>query len=121
MTTKQQHVDQAAHNRAFWSGFDLDSTTFIDWVVTGIFYEGVHWVEAFLATVGEHPQDHRDRRLAMQRHAGRLGATPQDLEVLKTESENARYRCYKHAPSNVRQDLVPLADNIRNKIQRVII
>ena len=50
MANKDEHLSQALHNRDFWSSFDLDTAAFNDWVVTGIFYEGVHWVEAYLAT-----------------------------------------------------------------------
>lgn len=120
MPVKDEHIAQAQHNRTFWSGFDLDSTPFLDWVVTGIFYEGVHWVEAFLATQSHHSDDHRQRLSAMRRNATQLGAIPTELEVLKQESENARYRCYKHTSNDIYQDLIPIADKIKTHMQGIL-
>lgn len=120
MPTKDEHLDQAEHNRKFWEEYDFDSTPFLDWVVTGIFYEGIHWVEAFLATVEYHPDNHGQRSHAMQRHKAKVGAVATDLEILKQESENARYRCYRHTADDVRQDLVPIADTIKNHVQSII-
>lgn len=120
MPSKDEHVAQANHNRTFWNGFDLGSTPFLDWVVTGLFYEGVHWVEAFLDTRGEHSDDHKKRLWAMRRNTAAVGSITADLETLKQESENARYRCYKHAPNDISSDLIPLVDKIRSHIQAII-
>jgi hypothetical protein len=120
MPTKDQHITQANHNRTFWWNLDLDSTQFVDWAVTGIFYEGVHWVEAFLATRSHHSDNHKRRLYAMQHNAAYLRAIMTDLEVLKHESENARYMCYKHTASDVRRDLIPIADKIKNHIQGIL-
>ncbi len=119
MPAKDEHTAQADHNRGFWGSFDLSSTTFLDWVVTGIFYEGAHWVEAFLETRGEHSDDHRERLRAMRRNT-ELAPITVDLETLKQESENARYRCYKHTPNQVKNDLIPIVDNIKNHIQGIL-
>lgn len=116
MPSKDEHTAQAEHNRRFWSSFNLDSTSFVDWVVVGVFYEGVHWAEAFLDTKGWHPQEHQQRRKAMRRY-NETKAIAGDLELLKDESEMARYRCYKHTPDDIRQDLIPIVDKIRNDIQ----
>ena len=120
MPKKEQHLVQADHNRDFWSGYDLDSTPFLDWVVTGIFYEGVHRVEAFLDTQGEHSDDHRQRLLTMSRYPARVEPIATDLEILKHESENARYRCYKYNPENITKDLVPVIDKIKTHIQSLL-
>lgn len=113
----RNHLAQADHNRRFWSSFDLNSTPFVDWVVAGIFYEGVHWVEAFLSTRGEHSYDHKERLAAMKRNGTEMGPITADLEILKHESENARYRCYKHKPQDISRDLIPLVDNIKKHIR----
>ena len=120
MPTKDEHVAQAEHNRRFWSSSDLDSTPFLDWVVTGVFYEGVHWVEAFLATQCHHSDNHANRLFGMRRNKAQLGAISEDLEILKQDSENARYRCYKHALNDVRSDLIPIADKIKAHIQGIL-
>lgn len=119
MPSKDKHVTQADHDRVFWNGFDLDSTPFQDWVVTGIFYEGVHWVEAFLATSGNHSVDHKERMFVVS-HNKRLAPIAVGLELLKHESENARYQCYKHTAIDIQQDLIPSIDKIRNHIQSIL-
>lgn len=117
MPTKAEHIGQAQHNQSFWSSQDLDTILFVDWVVTGIFYEALHWVEAFLATKSNHSSNHGERSLAMQRHA-ELQAIQTDYGILRHESENARYRCYKHTEQDVQNDLIPLASNIRDHLSK---
>lgn len=116
MPNKHEHTTQAEHNHQFWSDYDLDSTSFVDWVVTGIFYEGVHWVEGFLSTKNEHPQRHLQRRRLMRQY-NETRAIAGDLELLKVESEMARYQCYKHTADEIRQDLIPTVDKIKNDIK----
>ena len=117
MSSKTEHLAQAEHNHNFWNSLPVDSTPYRDWVVTGIFYEGVHWVEAFLSTRGEHSDDHRDRLHAMQRNSWVIGTEiTEDLETLKQESENARYRCYKHTADEISNELVPIADGIKKRV-----
>ena len=120
MAEKDHHLVQADHNRDFWNSYDFNSTPFLDWVVTGIFYEGVHRVEAFLDTQGEHSDDHRQRLISMSRFPSQLGPISTDLETLKHESENARYRCYKYTPENITKDLVPIIDKIKSHIQGLL-
>ena len=52
MPQKDEHVDWAIHDRNFWASIDLDSSPYLDWAPTGMFYESLNWVEAFLATKG---------------------------------------------------------------------
>jgi hypothetical protein len=117
MPTHDEHVAQARHNHTFWTSFDINSTPYLDWVVSGIFYEGVHWAEAVLSTLGEHPGNHKERFAAMYRHLTETGIIIADLETLKNESENARYGCYKHAPSDVSNDLIPLVGKIKTYVE----
>ena len=117
MPGKDEHVAQARHNRDFWSALELPSTPYLDWVVAGLFCEANHWAEALLATRGEHSGDHRERLFAMRRNRGDFGAIAGDLDVLKQESESARYRCYKHAPADVSGDLIPVIERIRGHVE----
>ena len=119
MPSKEEHIVKARHDRQFWSSYDLDQTPFKDWVVSGIFYEAVHWVEAFLATKGDHPNTHAQRSHAMQRYDD-LDPVIIDYAVLKTESENARYNCYNHSSDDIRNDLVPTLGNIESYVQTLL-
>ena len=116
MPTHNEHLTQARHNHDFWTSLYTDPAPYLDWVVTGMFYEGVHWAEAVLSTLGEHSIDHRERSQAVRRHPAELGPIAVDLEMLKNESENARYMCYKHTRQQVSRDLVPLVTNISNYV-----
>ena len=120
MPQKEEHVNWATHNRSFWTSIDLDNTPFTDWAVTGIFYESVHWVEAFLATKGHHCGDHKQREWAMRRlYSSDLATIETDYSELKQTSETARYNCYKHTPDEIQQ-LIPLADHIKDHISSLL-
>src|SRR4030042_1918693 len=114
MPTKIEHKTQAEHNRRFWAAYDLNSTPFLDWVVNGMFYEGVHWVEAFLDTKREHSIDHKQRLQRMKIYNSELGAIIAEFEVLKQESENARYWCHQYTSADISNDLIPIIDKIRS-------
>lgn len=120
MPSKDEHVTQAEHNRNFWSSYDLTSTDFVDWVVTGLFYECIHWIEAYLGIQGEHSGGHPDRLKAIKRHSADIGTIRTDYELLKTESENARYSCYKHQAADIENDILPVLEAIKAKIQVLI-
>ena len=120
MATKDAHVAWAKHNNSFWASFDINATPFVDWVVTAVFYEALHWVEAFLATKGYHSGGHGDRGSAMHRHRHELSAIQIDYDTLKMDSENARYSCYKHTPEDVQKDIIPLLNSVRNHISQFV-
>ena len=120
MPSRDEHITQAEHNRSFWNSYDLDATLFPDWVVTGLFYECVHWIEAYLSTQGEHSGGHPERLRGIRRHSSQIGGIRADYELLKTESENMRYQCYKHKPAEIRNELIPTLDVIRSKIQPLV-
>jgi len=121
MPTKDEHKGQAEHNRAFWESYNLDSTPYLDWVVIGLFYESVHWIEAYLDTRGEHSGGHPDRLRHIRRYRADIGTIRNDYEVLKTESENARYLCHKHNSTEISGDLIPVLDNIKSTIEKVLV
>jgi len=118
MPTITEHIAQAEHNRDFWVSYDIDSTQFLDWVVTGIFYEGVHWIEAYLDTNGEHSLNHKQRLLSMRRYSD-IRHIAGDLDTLKQESENARYRCHHYSSTDISNDLIPVINNIKNHVQNL--
>lgn len=119
MPAKDKHIAQAHHNHQFWNDHDLDTTPYCDWVVTGIFYEAVHWLEAFLAGKGTHPGTHGQRNYEMQRYQ-ELDPILVDYDVLKTESENARYGCYAHSADDIRNDLIPIVTNVQTHIATLL-
>ena len=122
MPTRQAHIDQAEHNFAFWSQFELDTTQFLDWVVVGMFYEAAHWVEAYLAQHNIHSSNHheRGRSLASFPDLANKPDLEADYGVLRTESEAARYWGQQYTSEQIKNDLLPLADNVRTTIQALL-
>jgi hypothetical protein len=86
-----------------------------EWSVMGIFYEAVHWVEAFLAMKGAHSGSHADRRKWFGIYS-ELSPIKVDFEMLKTECDNARYQCYRHTEQDIRTDIVPVLEKVRATI-----
>ena len=119
MPQKDEHINWATHDRNFWESIDLDDTPFTDWAVTGIFYESVHWVEAFLASKGYHSGIHSERSRNMRFFKSDFKPIQTDYDTLKQDSETARYDCYKHTAEEVRQ-LIPLVDHIKNHISQLL-
>ncbi len=119
MPQKDEHINWATHNRDFWTSIDLENTPFRDWAVTGIFYEAMHWVEAFLASKGYHSGNHPERTRNMRLYKSDFKPIQTDYDTLKQDSETARYDCYKHTAKEARQ-LIPLVDNIKGHIYQLL-
>lgn len=58
MPTQDEHLDKAQHNQRFYESLDIATTDFLDWLVTGLFYCALHYVDAYLATRSIHPKKH---------------------------------------------------------------
>ncbi len=120
MPQKDEHINWATHNRSFWTSIDLDNAPFIDWAVIGIFYESVHWVEAFLATKPYHSRSHTERKTKIANYESELQPIWDDYIQLERDSRNARYLCYQHTAEQVRRDLIPRVDHIKRHISRLL-
>ncbi len=119
MSKKDEHINWATHNRSFWTSIDLNSSPFIDWALTGMFYESVHWVEALLASKSYHSGKHSERARNMRFFKSDFKPIQTDYDILKQDSETARYECYKHTTQDARQ-LIPLVDNIKSHISKLL-
>ena len=119
MPQKEDHVNWAGHDRDFWTSIDVNSSPFVDWAVSGMFYEATHWVEAFLATYNHHSGTHGERARNMRTFRSSLRAIQTDYDVLKQDSETARYDCYRHNANEARQ-LTPLVENIKRHLMPLL-
>ena len=119
MPQKDEHINWAIHDRDFWTSIDLDNTPFTDWALTGMFYEAVHWVEAFLANKGYHSGKHSERSRNMRFYKVDFKPIQADYDTIKQDSETARYECYRHTAQEARQ-LIPLVDNIKGHISQLL-
>ena len=120
MPQKDEPLNWAIHDRDFWASIDLDTSPYTDWAPTGMFYEALHWVEAFLDTKGYHSGDHKQRNQNMLLYASDLGTIQADYNKLKQDSETCRYECSEiHTAEEARQ-FVPLTDNIKSHISQLL-
>lgn len=113
MPFTEDHIAFAEHNEMFVDSFDLDSTLYTDWVVTGMFYAALHYVEAYLAMLGEQPEDHRARDSHVKRHIPDIG---KDYRWLKDYSINARYYGYRFSADDIRRNISPRLEAIKKHI-----
>ena len=120
MPQKNEHINWAKHDRDFWTSIDLDSTPVTVCAVTGMFYESVYWVEAFLATKSHHSTAHAERKTNIVSYKSELRPIWKDYTQLERDSRNARYLCYQYTAEQVRRDLIPLADHIKNHISQLL-
>ena len=119
MPNKAEHVAQAQHNLSFFRSLDLTSTSFLDWAVTATFYQAVHWIEAYFAVHGVHSDTHRRRMQSIAKFSGDLLSVGTDLAMLKADSENARYWCYKFSAQEALGDQ-QVADRIESVVRPLI-
>ncbi|KPJ65246.1 MAG: hypothetical protein AMJ45_05405 [Syntrophobacter sp. DG_60] len=107
MASKEQHLKKAEHNERFFNHLDLDTTLFLDWIVTGIFYSALHYIRAIasmygfenIASYGELDKLF-DRLSILKRNLDIY----QDYRQLKDDSRDARYEMIKFVKVEV-QDL----------------
>lgn len=61
MPGEQEHLVQARRNEEFLLLIRELPVRYAEWEVTTLFYSALHYVDAFLATLNEHPRSHRAR------------------------------------------------------------
>ena len=120
MPTQKDHIDKARHNEQFFSSFDIETTPFLDWMVNGIFYSALQYLDSYLANNGEHPDTHSDR-MRLIRTKPDLGRSFFRLyRPLQDDSEDGRYRMKIFVPGEIRRDILPLLNKIKTHLKRYI-
>ena len=100
MPDRDEHLAKATHDEAFVDSFDINTTVFLDWVVTPLFYAALHYFEAYLATQGKHSLDHRTRDSTVLRTPA-LRPLFRDFGELKNLSISARYSMTAFSPADI--------------------
>jgi hypothetical protein len=106
MPRQKDHLEKARHNESFVASFDISSTPFLDWAITGMFYSALHYLEAYFAKQGYHSPDHRTRDSTIQRD-GNIRHLFVAYSELKNFSINARYSLKQFKASDVTATLQP--------------
>ncbi|HZX13166.1 MAG TPA: hypothetical protein VFF49_02050 [Thermodesulfobacteriota bacterium] len=119
MPSRDEHYSKAEHNERFANSFALDSTPYLDWVVTGFFYSAIHYIDSYLAHFHSiHPYSHEDRDDKVRRYLRRIN---KDYRELKDDSKDARYNMRNFRADEIRNDILPLFNNIKNTITQSLI
>lgn len=119
MPNKSEHLSKAEYNENFYQSFDLHSTPYLDWVVNGIFYSAVHYIESYLAIQGKHPKTHGQRNLEV-RDDQNLGTDIfRKYKSLKDDSEGGRYYMQSFTLGEIRLIMSQLYD-IKDCLKRYI-
>ena len=87
MPALQQHIAQGVRNEELAEAIGGLQIRFTQWEITALFYSGLHYVDAFLATQEQHPSNHQERR----RLVGQLTTLRAEYENLYGLSIKARY------------------------------
>lgn len=101
MPSEAQHRRQYEHNKELLNipDFCIQSTNYIDWVVTILFYAAVHVVEMDLARLPYHSLNHEERERAMARRAS-CKRILKEYHALYMASRKARYDCHNYTPQD---------------------
>ncbi len=61
MPAFHEHIAKAQSIERALMNLDDQNADLWDWIAVVAFYAALHWVDAFLATLGRHPLNHRSR------------------------------------------------------------
>ena len=100
MPTKEEHLAKAKGNAAFALSLPLENQTRIDWALIVLFYAALHYVEAYLSTIGQHLRSHTTRDNAVGRDSN-LRKVYSEYQDLKYYGYNARYEVCGFKPADV--------------------
>jgi hypothetical protein len=111
MPSKEEHLHKASCNEEFVKDIGSARSRHLEWVVTGVFYAGLHLVDAYLAkTAAQHPATHRDRYDCLER-AIRQNSRIRDLfklyRSLRDDSQDARYLPRRFSCDEVCDEVLP--------------
>ncbi len=120
-----QHQTQAKHNEDFFGSIDLVSSPFRDWAVTALFYGALHHINCLLHCLGytdAQIDTHRDTENCLRRHPKlkKERNFRNNYRHLKDDSEDARYRCYRHSETQVRALANTQFADIRRFVKQIV-
>lgn len=116
MPYQNEHIKKAIHNKSFFDSFDFDTTRYVDWLITILFYICLHYVDSKLAQSNFHPSTHETRDRYISRTS--LRHVFAEYRLLKDESENARYTDTSdctHKRQRLKDELIPAFEKIKSK------
>ena len=120
MPRQEEHIEKARYNEQFFSSFNLDTIPFLDWVVNGIFYSALHYLDSYLASKGENPGEHRERIRLIQGDPNLGQLIFYHYMSLKDDSEGGRYNMKVFLPDEITNDILPSLNSIKTHLKKYI-
>ena len=113
------HQHKVEHNRQAVTYLQSAGDTYLDWVVTILFYTALHLVDQVLYFQGRvNPRDHRQRHAEIARQP-LLAPIYRDYRELEWQSQRSRYECADFTPAEVQQLAVRL-DRIAQLVRSLV-
>ncbi|MFN3420813.1 MAG: hypothetical protein ACK40X_03700 [Armatimonadota bacterium] len=116
MPAIREHVAKAQSIERVLTVLDDQNPDHWDWIAIVAFYAALHWVDAFLAAQGSHPQNHRERN----RLVNLLVPANLAYGILYSASRRARYEAEHISRQKALQCRDQLLPQIRQWVQRQI-
>jgi hypothetical protein len=123
MPSEIVHRCQAEHNKQFLDWLDLNTTKYLDWAVTVIFYTALHFVEWLLVTKGPnglHSDSHEARHQLMG-SVSELKPIYPDYRELEFQSHRSRYEGVQFRRDVVKSTLMPKLERIESHIRASVV
>ena len=101
---------------------DLQSTAFVDWSVTSLFYSALHLIDAWLddSVRPAHPANHTQRKRLIQTDPV-LRLIGSEYLHLEDRSRDARYECAPFTVADVEQLRRTVFVPLKNHIHRALL
>jgi hypothetical protein len=117
--SKDQHLGKAIGNERFAKSLALSEPPWIEWALTAMFYAAMHYIEAYLATRGQHPRSHvtRDGFVGREPNLKRIFI---DYQELKTYGLNARYEMVAFKANDVTEHATRSLETIKAHIDSLL-
>lgn len=118
MPSTDEHLKQAKHNEGFVGIFDLETSPYLDWALTSIFYSAIHYVEAALAINGKHPSSHSQRNTFIEVYIKNTNVYDHHRDLME-DSRDARYKCITVSEKAINESNLKL-ENIKTNLKTFI-
>ncbi|GFP25688.1 hypothetical protein HKBW3S43_01394 [Candidatus Hakubella thermalkaliphila] len=119
MPSQNEHIRKAIHNKSFFNAFELNTTPYVDWLVTILFYTSLHYVDSKLAQLNFHPDSHGQRRKYIWQTD--LKHIAEEYRLLENQCRNVRYfdtsDC-THMRQRLIDELIPAFEKIKSEVTR---
>jgi hypothetical protein len=117
--SKGEHVQKADGDANFALALPLTSQPNIDWALIALFYAAMHYIEAYMATKGQHLRSHETRDKMVARDSN-LRKIFKEYADLKYYGYVARYEPYQFKATDVTSSAAPQFQTLKTHIASLL-